>query len=349
MLATALAGLAVFVHSLPVAPFTIDARHPIDAILIAIAFGIVVRNLLPTPDWLRPGVKVAVKKVLPLAIVLMGAKLDFFDVVEVSGQALLINVVCVAVALGLTLWLCTKAKISRRLGVLIGVGTAICGGTAIAVTAPVIEAKDDETALAVTTITLFGLLSIFTFPLVGTGLEMDQTQFGVWAGTAIQATPQVMAAGFAYGPEAGDTAVIVKLVRVLLLAPIVVGIGALYARDKRRRQQAHVSPRTRLTTLFPPFIVGFVALALANTVHLLPNFTVHRLDSPLWNAGSIDVSMAQLATGTSSFLVTIAMAGVGLGVHIRGLVSVGTRALLVGSLAALILACFSLALISVAL
>ena len=343
-LATAVAAGAMAVHSLPVWPFTIGGRHPVDAILIAILIGIAIRNFAPLPEWFRPGVKYAVKKVLPFAIVLMGAKLDFFDVMRVSGQALVINLVCVVTALTLTLWLCSRAKVSRTMGLLIGVGTAICGGTAIAVTAPVVEADDTETAFAVTTITLFGLISIAVFPLVGNALDLSQLEFGVWAGTAIHATPQVMAAAFAYGPEAGETAVIVKLVRVLLLAPMVVVIGAMYAREKRRRQQAHVAPVTRLTTLFPPFILGFLLLALAKTLNLLPNFTFHLEDSILWEAGSVDMSMSQLVTKTSGFLITISMAGVGLGVHLKGLATVGLRPLYVGLFAAVVLAVFSLAL-----
>jgi len=347
LLATAIAAIAVYVHSLPFAPFTVgeEGRHPIDTMLIAIVIGIAIRNLLPMPEWLRPGIKYSVKKVLPFAIVLMGAKLDFFEVLRVSGRALSINLLCVTVALGLTIWLCARFGVTRRLGLLIGIGTAICGGTAIAVTAPVIEAEDSETAFAVTTVTLFGLISIVAFPLIGTLLGLSQADFGVWAGTAIHATPQVMAAGFAYGPEAGEVAIIVKLVRVLLLAPMVVLIGALYAREKRRQQEAHVAPRTRLTTLFPPFILGFVGLAVAKTLNLLPNFTLHLEQSPLWEAGSVDVAMSTLATTVSSFLIAIAMAGVGLGVHLRGLAKIGVRALYVGLFAAVVLAGFSLLLI----
>jgi uncharacterized integral membrane protein (TIGR00698 family) len=350
-LATAIAVVADFIHALPFWPFTVgaDARHPIDAILVAIVLGMAIRNLVPLPAWTRPGIAYAVKSVLPLAIVLMGAKLDFFDVMRVSGQALLINVVCVAAALVGTVWLCSRANVSRTLGVLIGVGTAICGGTAIAVTAPVIEAEDNETAFAVTTITLFGLLWIPVFPLVGAALGLSQVELGVWAGTAIHATPQVMAAAFAYGGEAGEVAVIVKLVRVLLLAPVVVIIGALYAAEKRRREQAHVAPAAKLTTLFPPFILGFLALALAKTLHLLPDFTFHLEESFLWDAGSVDMSMSQLVTRASAFLVTIAMAGVGLGVHVRGLLRVGLRAFWVGLCSAVLLALFSLVLLRVLL
>lgn len=342
LLATAIAAAAVWVSTLPFAPFTIDDRHPVDTILVAIAIGIAIRNLAPLPDWFRPGVRYAVKKVLPFAIVLMGAKLDFFDVLRVSGDALVVNLLCVTTALGFTVWLCRYFGVSRRLGLLIGVGTAICGGTAIAVTAPVVEAEDNETAFAITTITLFGLLSIIAFPLIGTALALSQSEFGVWAGTAIHATPQVMAAAFAYGSEAGDVAVIVKLVRVLLLAPVVVVIGAIYAREKRRREQAHVVPRARLTTLFPPFILGFVALAVAKSMRLLPDFTFHLQRSVLWEAGSVDMSMSQLVTGASSFLIAVSMAGVGLGVHLRGLAQIGMRALYVGLASAVMLAAFAL-------
>ena len=243
VLATAIAIAADFIHTLPFPPFTIGGKHPVDAILVSIVIGMAIRNLLPLPDWTRTGIAYAVKSVLPIAIVLMGAKLDFFDVVRLSGNALIINVLCVTTALVLTVWLCTRAKVSRSLGILIGVGTAICGGTAIAVTAPIIEADDNETAYAVTTITLFGLLWIPVFPLVGAALGLTQLEFGVWAGTSIHATPQVLAAAFAYGDEAGETSVIVKLVRVLLLAPAVIAIGALYARQKRQREQA-LSRRT---------------------------------------------------------------------------------------------------------
>jgi uncharacterized membrane protein YadS len=132
---------------------------------------------------------------------------------------------------------------------------------------------------------------------------------------------------------------------VLLLAPVVVVIGALHAAQKRRREQAHVAPAAKLTTLFPPFILGFLALALAKTLHLLPDFTFHLEQSFLWDAGSVDMSMSQLVTRASAFLVTIAMAGVGLGVHVRGLLRVGLRAFWVGLGSAVLLALFSLALL----
>jgi uncharacterized integral membrane protein (TIGR00698 family) len=342
-----LAAAAYVIHRLPVPPLSIGepARHPIDAMLIAIVLGILVRNTLGLHPILSAGVRYSVLKLLPLAIVLMGAKLDFFDVVRTSGHALVVSIVCVLVALALTLWLCRVTGVSQRLGILIGVGTAICGGTAIAVTAPVIEADDNETAFAVTTITLLGLVAVLALPLIGAAFGMEQRDFGVWAGVAVHSTPQVVATGFAYGTEAGDVATIVKLVRVLLLAPLVLAIGAWYGAQKRRRQQAHVTQLGRLSTLFPPFIFGFVLMALANTLHLLPDFTLHLEESFAWPAQDLPITLAGLVTETSGFVTTMSMAGVGLGVHLRGFATLGMKALYVGLFAAAVLAVFSLVLI----
>ncbi len=350
-LTLAIAVAAQELHQLPAPPFSIGdpARHPIDAMLIAIVIGIVLRNAIGLPVLFAHGVKYSVLTLLPFAIVLMGARLDFFDVMRTSGHALVISVVCVVVALGLTIWLCRKTGVGQKLGILIGVGTAICGGTAIAVTAPVIEADDSETAFAITTITLFGLLSVFVFPLLGAAFNMTQTEFGVWAGTSIHATPQVVATGFAYGPEAGDVATIVKLVRVLLLAPVVVVLGVWYAGEKRRRQQAHVTRVGKLSTLFPPFIFGFVLVALANTLHLLPNFTLNLEESFLWERQDLAVTLAKVVASISGFLITMSMAGVGLGVHLRGLATVGLTALYVGLFSSVVLAIFSYGLLKLAL
>jgi uncharacterized integral membrane protein (TIGR00698 family) len=346
-LSLAIAVAAYQLHQLPVAPFSIGdpARHPIDAMLIAIVIGMIVRNTIGVSPRFAAGIRYAVVTIMPLGIVLMGAKLDFFDVVRTSATALFISVVCVGVALALTIWLCRRIGIGKKLGILIGVGTAICGGTAIVVAAPVIEADENDTAFGIATVTLFGMIAVFALPLVGELLGMSQLEFGVWAGTSVHATPQVVATGFAYGRDAGDIATIVKLVRVLLLAPVVVGLGVWYAREKRRRQIAHVTKLAGFTTLFPPFILGFVLLALANTLHLLPDFTLHLEDSALWAQQDLHVVLAKVVTSVSTFLLTISMAGVGLGVDVRGIARVGLGALYVGLAASVLLAAFSYALL----
>lgn len=347
-LCAAIALAAGALQSLPFPPFTLaDGTHPVDGILLAIVLGMTARQLVTPPPWLTSGIQAAAKKVLPFGIVLLGAKLDFVDVMRVSGQALVINVTCVLVALAVTLWLCRRFAVPRNLAILITIGTAICGGTAIVVVAPVIEADDRDTAFAVGTVTLFGLIAIVAFPILGHALSLDDMQFGVWAGTGIHATPQVMAAGFAYSEAAGDIATIVKLVRVLLLAPMVVALGLWVAREKRRTQAFHIKQKVAFTTLFPPFVLGFLLVAAAASLRLLPSFTLHLEDSVLWSAGDLPVSISWLAKTLSMFFVTMAMAGVGLGVNLRGLVKVGPKALYVGLVATLVLATFSAALVLV--
>jgi uncharacterized integral membrane protein (TIGR00698 family) len=259
-LTTLLAVAAVALRHLPFAPFTVDGRHPVDAMILAIVLGILLRNVIGIGVRSAEGVKFSVKKVLPFAIVLMGAKLDFWSVMRVSGQALVISLTCVTAALALTIYLCRRVGVGQKLGLLISIGTAICGGTAIAVAAPVIEADDNDTAFAITTITLFGLIAIFVFPPLGYVLGMTENEFGVWAGMAIHATPQVMAAGFAYGPTAGDVATIVKLVRVLLLAPSssssAPGTPARSASAKRRTspaRRASANCSRRSSSAFSPW------------------------------------------------------------------------------------------------
>ena len=213
----------------------------IDPMLVAIVVGVVIRNAIGLSPRFIVGVKWCVLTLMPLGIVLMGARLNFFDVVRTSAKALVISVICVTLALSMTIWLCRRVGVGQKLGILIAIGTAICGGTAIAVAAPVIEADDNDTAFAITTVTLFGLVAVFVLPLLGHVFGMSQLELGVWAGTSIHQTPQVVAAGFSYGPIAGDVATIVKLVRVLLLAPIVIGLGVWYARSRRKQQIAHVT------------------------------------------------------------------------------------------------------------
>lgn len=322
---------------------------PIDSMMIAIVLGMLIRNTLGLSARFVPGVRTSVMTLTSIGIVLMGAKLDFHVMARTSTAALLISVVCVVVALTLTIALCRRLGVTEKLGTLIGIGTAICGSSAIAVAAPVIEADERDTAFAIATVTLFGMIAVFLLPVLGHLIGLDDAEFGVWAGTSIHAVPQVVAAGFAYSPEAGEIATIVKLARVLLLAPVVIGLAVWYGRKRRAEQIAHVTRIGSLKTLVPPFIVGFLGLAIASTLHLLPNFTLHLEESILWAAGDRRVVLAELVTKTSTFLLTISMAGVGLGVDLRGLARIGLGALYVGLASAVVLAGFSLLLLRVLL
>ena len=186
---------------------------------------------------------------------------------------------------------------------------------------------------------------MIVFPAAGALLGLTQGEFGVWAGSSIHATAQVVAAGFAYGTEAAEIAVVVKLVRVLLLAPCVVLIGLWYGRMRRRGRQPYVDKPFSITTLVPPFILGFVAVASLQSLDLLPSVTLHLQESVAWGAGDVTLSAERLLTIVAGFLASVAMAGVGLGVHVTGLLRIGGRPLALGLLASLFLALLSLLLV----
>ncbi len=319
LLAIAIAVVAIGLSEVRVPPFTLaGGKHPIEPVMLAIILGMVLSNCWAMPKAVQPGLKFSVKKLLPLGIVLLGARLDFVALVKVGLEGLVLSVLETAVALVLLLLLTRLLKLPPKLGILLGVGTAICGGTAIVATAPVIEAEEKDVVFSVATVTLLGLIAMFTLPVLGHLLHLNAKAFGIWAGLAIHQTPQVVAAGFAYSPagapysaEAGQTATIVKLARVCLLAPVVFLIGLYYARGQLGEMRVSERKRINYLHLFPVFIIGFLAMALAKTLGLLPDLTIH-MSKGLFNAGDHPVRLAAVAEQISKICITISMAGVGL-------------------------------------
>ena len=305
--------LAFLLSALPFRPFTVaGGRHPIEPVMLAIVLGMLLSNAWTLPRILQPGIKFSVKKLLPLGIVLLGARLNFLDLVKVGFEGLILSLLETLVALVLLLLLTRLLNLPPKLGTLLGVGTAICGGTAIVATAPVIEAEEKDVVFGVATVTLLGLIAMFALPLIGQLLHLSSKAFGVWAGLAIHQTPQVVAAGFAYSPEAGQTATIVKLARVCLLAPVVFIIGLVYARQKLRSTGEVQRKQMNYFHLFPMFVLGFLAMALLKTLGLLPDLTAHIPEEGAVKAGDYNFSLAGFAEQISKICITISMAGVGL-------------------------------------
>jgi len=358
LLAFGVTLLAMWLSTLPVWPFTMTgaqgrATHPIEPVMLAIILGMVLSNLWTLPKVLHAGIKFSVKKLLPLGIVLLGARLDFAVMRRVGLAGLCLSVLETLVALGLLAVLVRVLKLPGKLGTLLGVGTAICGGTAIVATAPVIEAEDKDVVVSVATVTLLGLIAMFALPIIGHLLELSSKAFGIWAGLAIHQTPQVIAAGFAYSPtglpyspEAGETATIVKLARVCLLAPVVFVIGVIYAR--RKLTETGVSERKKINylRLFPMFVLGFLAMALLKTFALIPDMTFHITDGAL-KAGDHNVSLAALAEQISRFCIVISMAGVGLETKFASMKQTGLKPFAASLFAVVVVALLILGLIRV--
>jgi uncharacterized integral membrane protein (TIGR00698 family) len=353
LLAISVTLVAIWLSDLPVAPFTVaGGRHPIEPVMLAIILGMTLSNCWSVPKSLQPGIKFSVKKLLPLGIVLLGARLNFLDLVKVGAEGLVLSVLETVVALSLLLLLTRMLKLPGKLGMLLGVGTAICGGTAIVATAPVIEAEEKDVVFSVATVTLLGLIAMFALPVIGHFLHLSSKAFGIWAGLAIHQTPQVIAAGFAYSPtgepyspEAGQTATIVKLARVCLLAPVVFIIGLIYARQKAKATGASERKNINYAHLFPVFVLGFLAVALLNTAGLLPKLTVHIAEKGVLNAGDRQVSLAGMLEQISKFCIAISMAGVGLETKFASMRQTGLKPFVASLVAVLVVAGLILALI----
>jgi len=310
----------------------------------AILLGVAVRNMLPLPKTISAGCKDIVHRVIPIAIVCIGAELNFADIAGVGGQTLVLTLGAVLLGFSLAYYTARFLGLNHKTSLLLGSGTAICGSSAIAATAPLIESDDEDMLLSIGTVNLVGLLAMLTLPMAALGLHLSTDQFGVWCGTSIHAVPQVIAAAGSLSNLIGAEALatLVKMGRVALLAPLVFVLAVAYARRHGHdttsdRQAAHV----RYAKLVPWFIWAFVGVALLSTLGLLP--VMHF--QPLGHSAGNDVEMAKLLKLVSKILLALAMAAIGLGVNLRALLSVGGRALAAGVISSILLAGCTLGLI----
>lgn len=225
--------------------------------LLALVIGIILGRL--GLSGVQDGARLAASHLLHVGIVLLGFQLSFGQVAEVGAGAAGLIVLCVASGGIGCFWLAQKMRLSVRMSLLLATGTAVCGNSAIVAIAPGIGAEDDEVATSIAAITLYGTVAVFVFPLIGGMLEMSTVAFATWAGTAINDTSQVVAAGFSVSDSAGEAATIVKLTRNLAIVP-----AALITPMFIRRSQPGA---VRLTRAIPWFVVGFlVTIAFGNLI-----------------------------------------------------------------------------------
>lgn len=298
----------------------------INDVIFAIVIGALVKNSVGVSGQLQPGLNYCLKKLLKLAIVLLGLQLSFLQVIKTGGQALAIIVICVAVAMTLTYYIGKKLGLSDTLATLIGMGTAICGATAIVATGPVIEAEEQDISLAVATIFVFNTIALFVYPLLGHFLSLSDAAFGAWVGTAVHDTSSVVATGFAYSNQAGAIATVVKLTRTVLLVPLVFIVGIIYNNKKQDRTPGEARSIS-YSQMFPWFVLGFLGIALLNTVGVFPK------------------EFTGFFTPVTKFLILMVMAAIGLGLDIAKMRRIGLTFLYAGLFASVIMAVFSLSLI----
>jgi uncharacterized integral membrane protein (TIGR00698 family) len=334
--------LSRYFHTLILDP---TLNKTISEILLAVILGLYLRNAIGLGVSLGPGIKFAIQRILRLGIILLGLRLSLQDVAATGVTALLLVTICITIALGLAYATGRLFKVPGRLAALIGVGTAICGNSAIIATAPVIEAKDEEVSFAVATITLFGLIAVVVFPIIGHLAGLSDRVFGLWAGTAVNDTSQVVAVGAAYSSVALNFATIVKLTRNTLMAPLIVLFGIIYQRGQRQRMgnKAVEASRLQVSKLVPGFVVGFLILSLVRTLGVAVGIFPQSVAQPggLVFAASFLTAVDELA----KFAILMALAGVGLNTDLSSLRKIGLKPLIVGTCVAIVLAVISLVLI----
>ncbi len=316
-----LAAVAFVLATSPVAPFTLaNGVHPLGPSSVAILLGILLANTIsPRESW-AAGVRFCSRVILPIGIVLLGSRLAFGDLMKIGLTGLLLSLLsigtCAVVVIALVRWFSLPVKLIT----LVGVGTAICGGSAIAAVAPVIEADEEDISWSVASVALLSLVAMFVLPILGHVLGLESAAFGVWAGLTIQQTPQVVAAGLAYGGDAGEVATLIKLVRVTLLAPVVLVLGLLYARSRATLSGC----RLQWSKLVPPFVLGFLAMAGMRSLGWLD------LEVPWSTAPESSWTMQDLARQGDRIALAMAMAAIGLETRLGSFRREGWRPLAVG-------------------
>lgn len=309
-----LAGVAYGLRGLP----GVGSFSPM---IIAIALGILIRNTVGTPRTLAVGIGFSMRRLLRLAIILLGVQLTFSQVAETGLRGVSIILIVVASTFLFTLAVGRLLGADESVTRLIAAGTSICGASAVAAANSVVDAHDEDVAYAVACVTVFGSIAMFVYPLLETGLALSGRDYGLWAGASIHEIAQVVAATFAVSREAGDFGTVAKLTRVMTMAPMVLAMAAFLPRPAASAGSGRRRPP------MPWFVAGFIALVAVNSA----------IEIPAGLKAEIGV--------ISTFMLTMALGAMGLETDIAKLRAKGVRPALTGALASLFIAGFGLLLV----
>ena len=296
----------------------------VSPLVISVVLGALISNLGLLPEICRVGLGFAARNLLRLGIVLLGLQLSFSQVREIGAPGLALVIVVVAVTFTGTQWLGKRMGLSPGLSLLVATGFSICGASAIAAMRPVSDADDDDMAYAIALVTICGTLAIFLLPTIGEAIGFSGAQFGSWVGASVHDVAQTVATAASGNDDAQNAAIVVKLTRVMLLAPLVAAVSF------SRRQQLNREPvagsktvKTKLPPIVPLFIVGFIASICVNSSFKLPS---EFLSNVKWVEKS---------------LLACALVGLGAGVDAKKLRRVGTRPLTLGLISWVLVATLS--------
>ncbi|WP_369976190.1 YeiH family protein [Xanthomonas bundabergensis] len=309
LLASAVAALAMLAQRLQLRWL---GRPWIDALVVAIVLGTLLRTVSALPARLDAGIAFAAKLPLEAAIVLLGASVGIGAVGAAGGLLLGLIAATVLLAIGIGYGIGRALGLPARLATLVACGNAICGNSAIVAAAPVIDADSDDVAASIAFTAALGIVVVLALPLAVPLFGLDQRHYGILAGMTVYAVPQVLAATLPVGAVSAQVGALVKLMRVLMLGPVMLLLGLTAGRPGAARLPLH--------RVLPWFVLGFIGMMLLRSCGLLPQ------------------AMANAAQRLSALLTLVAMAALGLSVNLRSVLASGGRVLAAGTLSLLALA-----------
>jgi uncharacterized integral membrane protein (TIGR00698 family) len=282
------------------------------ASIIALFMGTIINSFFH-PKWIKPALKFTSKRILKVAIILLGASLSVNTILSVGKMTFFVMIFTFAVCFGIGYFVGKLFGLNWKLSNLISAGTGICGGSAIASIAPVIDADDKDIAFAMSSTFLFDMIMVALYPIMGRLLGMTDIAYGIWAGTSVNDTASVVASGYAFSEIAGDFATMVKLTRTIAIIPTVLVFAFIGTRQKQKElKAASGGKKVNVLKIVPWFICGFLALAALNSLGFIPA-----------NVGGVIKS-------ASKFLMVMALAAIGLGTSITDFKKAGLRPMFYG-------------------
>ena len=282
------------------------------ASIIALFMGTIINSFFH-PAWIKPALKFTSKKILKGAIILLGASLSVSTILSVGKMTFFVMIFTFAMCFGGGNFIRKLFGLNWKLGNLISAGTGICGGSAVAAIAPVIDADDKDIAFAMSSTFLFDMVMIALYPLMGKALGLSDIAYGIWAGTSVNDTASVVASGYAFSEAAGDFATMVKLTRTIAIIPTVLVFAWIGVRMKKKEMQAAGDgQKVNMMKIIPWFIGGFLLLAMANSLGFIPA-----------------VASGVMKTA-SKFLMVTALAAIGLSTSITDFKKAGLKPMFYG-------------------
>ncbi|KLN58461.1 putative sulfate exporter Pse [Variovorax paradoxus] len=301
----------------------LTGRAWLEALVLAIIIGALLRTAWKPPESFDSGIQCAAKTLMEVAVMLMGATVSFGAILKAGAPLLAGIVFTVFATIAVSFSLGRLFGLPAKMAALVACGNSICGNSAIAAVAPAIDADSRDVATAIAFTAVLGIVVVLLIPVIAHVLHLSAAASGVLAGLTVYAVPQVLAAAAPMGAAAVQVGTLVKLIRVLMLGPVVATLSILYAR-RRSGEPGQAAPCRSLTQYLPVFILVFLALALIHSVGMLPQ------------------ALAAPASSLSGLLTVVAMAGLGLGVDLRSVTAAGPRVSIVVTLSLVVLGGFAM-------